>query len=64
MEKIQQQLDRENYYFVKKLYWDLIIFFMKREQNDHTKKCIKDLQQGWEEYETYYLNIGANVPKL
>ena len=47
-------LSKENYYFTKKQYWDLIIFFKKREQNDHTKKCIEDLQNGWNEIEELY----------
>ena len=50
-------LSRENYYFTKKLYWDLIIFFKKREQNEHTKKCIDDLEAGWQKIEKLYTNF-------
>jgi hypothetical protein len=47
----KEQMRRENYLFVKGQYWDLILFFLKRPQTDHTKKCIEDLQNGWKEWE-------------
>ena len=47
----KKQMREENYLFVKEQYWDLILFFLKRPQTPHTKKCIEDLQNGWKEWE-------------
>lgn len=47
--------NRENYYFTKRLYWDLMIFFRKKEQTEHIKNIIKDLENNWAEIDNLYL---------
>jgi hypothetical protein len=50
------QLAQEKYEFTKEAYWDLIMFFLKRPQTEHTKKCIEELQKGWKEFDEKYKN--------
>lgn len=51
------ELEQINYLLIKKQYWDLIIFFRKQEQNDHTKQCIANLEKGWSEVEEKYKTL-------
>lgn len=44
-------MNKIDFYETKKIYWNLIIFFMKKEQNEHTKKCIEELENGWYNFE-------------
>jgi len=57
----KKQMREENYLFVKNAYWDLILFFLKRPQTDHTKKCIEDLQNGWKEWEREDCELNKKV---
>lgn len=45
---------KENYFFLKASYEDLLDFYKKRPQNEHTAKCIKDLEDGWKAVEERY----------
>ena len=57
----QAERRKENFDFVKNAYWDLILFFLKRPQTDHTKKCIEDLQNGWKEWEAEDFQLNKNM---
>jgi hypothetical protein len=45
--------DSDEYLFLRELFFDLIIFFLKRKD----KKSVDQLQQGWKETEAQYTEI-------
>jgi hypothetical protein len=57
----KEQMQRENYLFVKGQYWDLILFYLKQPQTDRVKKNIKDLQDGWNEWEAEDFQLNKNM---
>ena len=47
-----KQRNKENFNFLKELYFDLIVHFLKRKD----LKSVEDMQQGWREIEELYKN--------
>ena len=45
--------NKENFQFLKTLYWDMIVHFLKKGD----KKTVDQLQQSWKEVETEFAEI-------